>query len=452
MRASTLLAAAVIAVAAFLPSSASAAAATGSVSGTVSAKPGKNGQGRIVATNLADGSVAAAQPISKTGAFKVALPAGAYGFEVIVVPAVGAGRVSTASFPVSLKAGQHRRKVVVKTKKPRSPKGGKSALGSRAYVQEKGQVTPGVTAFSVEAFTGATGDWGVLNDGLAAMLVTDFSGGTPCKTALIANSADRKELQKEIDLGKSEYFDQKTRVRRNWVIGDLTVSGEFAMAPDGASALVTARITDSRTGAAIDNVIRKLSRDTLWDDITKLGKQIAERVCRRPAGYELALAVQGGGNFLSHTATGTVDSTLTAPTAGTDADQQPSAWSGTATTAWQNLAATANPGIPCSFLPDGSSALNWKADLAVDGEQVRVAFGPTGNAESSFTAYCPTPNGTAVTPGFKGPALFGADQGKGVVPLTGGTIPISITWGEGGIGWTNIGQLTVTPIWARTNG
>lgn len=447
MRASTLLAAAAIAASALLPSSASAAP-TGSVSGSVSPKPGNAGQGRVIVRSLADGSTAAAQPISKTGAFKVTVPAGAYALTTVVVPPVGRGAtVRSATIPVSLKAGQRRTKVAMKTKQIKP-----AVSATRAYVQEKGQVTPGVTAFSVEHFTGATGDWGVLNVGLSDMLVTDFSAGTPCKTALIANSVDRKELQKEIDLGKSKYFDQKTRVRRNWIIGDLTLSGDISVLPGGGSALVTARITDGRSGKAIDTVIRKLDLSTLWDDVQKLGKQIAERVCRRPAGYELALAVQGGGDFLSHTATGTLDSTLTAPVTASDADQLPSAWSGTATAAWANLAATAKPGIPCSFIADGATPLTWKADLAVDGEELRVAFGPTANAESSFTAYCPTPNGTAVTPGFKGPTLFGADQGKGTLPLTGGTIPISIIWGEGGIGWSNTGQLTVTPIWARTGG
>lgn len=426
-----------------------AAAANGSVSGSLSTKPPKQAEASVLATSLADGAVVSAGPISAGGTFKVSLPAGAYAVSTVVVPAPGAGPTSAGRFPVSLKAGQKRTKIKVATKKARTKKGKTAAVASRSYVQEKGQVTPGVPAFSVEDFTGAppTGDWQFMNQGLTDLLVTDLVGKTPCKTAVVANKRDRKLLEHELELQKSKYFDPKFRSKRNFIISDLTVSGTISVAADGQSAQVNVTITDARTGQLVDSIPATLPFEGFFEAEERLAKTVGERVCRRPAAYELTLAVSGQGKFATHTATGTINTTLTALRSGGAPGEPPSAWSGVGPLAWEGVSASSN--TSCSYAADPNSS-TWNASLGVVGDsQVKVDWSFASAAMATLTITCPSPSGPpAVIPGQPGPALIGIAPVSATLPLAGGTIPLSGGFTEGTDGWTNTGQLVVKPVWA----
>ena len=441
---------ALLAGAVLLAAPSAALAANGSVAGSLSTKPAKQAQASVLATSLADGGVVSASAVSAGGTFKVSLPAGAYAISTVVVPAPGGGATSTGAFPVSLKSGQKRTKIKVTTKKAKTRKGKKSALASRSYVQEKGQVTPGVPAFAVEDFTGAppTGDWQFMNQALTDLLITDLVGKTPCKTAVVANQRDRKLLEHELELQKSKYFDPKTRSKRNFIISDLTVSGTISVAADGQSAAVNVTITDARTGQLVDSFPATLPHDGFFEAEEQLAKSVAERVCRRPAAYELTLAVNGQATFATHAASGTVNTTLTALRSGGEAGQPPAAWSGVGPLAWEGLTVTSKT-PPCTYAPEPNSS-SWSVSLGVVGDtQVQVDWSFASAAMATFTVTCPSDDGPpAVIAGQAGPALIGIAPTSATLPLAGGTVPLAGGITQGTDGWTNTGQLVVKPIWA----
>jgi hypothetical protein len=319
-------------------------------------------------------------------------------------------------------------------------------------VQEHGQVTAGVTAFSVESFTGGTGDWSYLGKGLTDMLITDLLGeATPkCKTAVIANAQDRKMIEHELDLQKSKYFDPATRVKRNFIISDMTVNGTLTTAADGQSSAVHVTITDSRSGQVIDTVDATIQGEQFFEQEVELAKAVAERVCRRPAAYKLTLGVDGTGNFATHSAAGRLDSTLTALRSGGAAGELPTAWSGVGSMAWANITFASKIG-ECFYTSPSAPTVSWSAQLTLSGEaNVKVDWNPVGNDSTTGTVNCTDSKGhIASVAGQPGPALLGIQPASAVLPLAGGTIPLSGGFTSGSDGWTNTGTLVVEPIWSK---
>ncbi len=442
------LAAAALAAATAVPGTA-VAATTGSVSGNLAAKPPKGAQASVVATSLIDGSVVSATPVSAKGAFKVTLPPGAYALSTTVVPKPGGGAVSTNVFPVSLKTGQKRTKIKVAPKKLKAKKKG-SAKASRSYQQERGQVTPGVTAFGIEEFSGGTGDWAYMARGLSYLLVSDLIGKTACKTAVVATGRDREAVESEFELQKKyrKYFDPKTTVERNLIVPDLSVGGSVSTSADGKSAEVTVTIRDSRTGDVVDTITQTLTEDQAFEGAEQLAKTVGERVCRRPAAYELNLTVNGQGTFGTHTTSGALDSTLTALRSGGAPGEPTSAWSGVQSGNWTGVTGTSK--IDCS-LAVGTTDLSWTAQLGVvDDKQVQVQWSFGGLGGATLVATCPVKDRPPVIiPGLPGPALMGIKPDTTTLPLSGGTIPLSGGVSSGDGGWTNTGQLVVKPIWTK---
>lgn len=427
-------------------------AADGTVSGKVTIKVPKQAQASVVATSLADGLLLAPATIGKNGAFKVSLPAGSYALSTLIVPPPGGGAVSADRFPVSLRSGQKRTKINVKPKKRKVK--GKKAIASRAYVQEKGQVTPGVTAFSIEDFTGAptTGDWQFMNQAMADLLTTDLVGNTPCDTAVVANKRDRKLIENELELQKSKYFDPATRVKRNFIISDLTVSGTVSVAPDQGSAQVTVTISDARTGQLIDSLSSTLPAEGFFEAEEALAKQVAERVCRRPAAYKITLAIDGRGDFATHSATGHLDAELTALRSGGEAGRPPTSWAGVAQLGWSSVSFSSKL-AGCTYGSPVMPMVTWQAQLAVSGDtQVKLDWSWAGNDMATGTVTCPSDNGPpAVIPGQPATALISTGPLSATLPLSGGTIPLTGGFASGGDGWTNTGTLVVTPIWAKSD-
>lgn len=454
MRSPTLVAAATAATL-FLPAVA-AAATTGSVAGALGAKPPKGAEATVVATSLLDGSVVSASPITPKGSFKVTLPAGPYALSTSVVPKPGGGAVTTGVVPVSLKKGQKRTKLKVTTKKLKLRKGKTSsdahagrAVGTRAYVQELGQVTPGVTAFGIEEFTGGTGDWSHFTRGLSYLMTTDLIGATPCKTAVIATGRDREAALGEFALQKKyrRFFDPKTLTKRNFILPDLMVGGTAVTAADGRSTAVTVTIRDARTGQVVDTVSGTLTEDRVFDDAEQLSKAVGERVCRRPAAYELQLTTNGHGEFATHSSDGKLDSTLTALRSGGAPGEPPSAWSGVQSADWSGV--TTATKTDCSYAT-GATGLTWNAQLSVVGDaQVKVDWNFGAGAMATLITTCPRDDGPPVViPGQPGPALLGITPLSSTLPLSGGVIPLSGGFTSGTDGWTNAGQLVVRPIWS----
>lgn len=422
-----------------------AAAKNGSVSGTVAGPLPKKGAGEatVFATRLADGTIAAAAPVRAKGAFKVSLPAGGYALSTVVIGKPGsATALRTQRTPVTLKAGQRRSKVAVKVKKSKARK---SALATRAYVQESGKVTPGVTAFTIEPFADGTGDWSFMGRGLTDLLMTDLLGETPCPTAIIANSRDRKFLEAELEFQKSKWVDPTTRVKRNFILADLVVTGGLTTAPDGQSSAVQMTITDARTGKVVDTIDATLRTEGVFDQAEQLAKTLGERICQRPAAYKLTLAVDGRGEFATHSATGRIDSELTAIRSGGAAGAPATSWSGLGALQWANLAFSSK--TDCSYGSAIAPSITWSAQLSVVGERdVKLDWSWAGNDSATTTVTCPG-DPPAVVPGQPGPALLQMTPLSTVLPLQGGQIPLTGGFTSGGDGFTNTGTLLVTPIW-----
>lgn len=433
-----------------LPASATAAT-TGSVAGSLSAKPPKGAESSVVATSLLDGAVVSTAPISSKGTFKVALPPGPYALSTAVVPKPGGGAVATGAFPVSLKKGQKRTKLKVTSKKVRLPKAKKSAAGTRAYVQELGQVTPGVTAFGIEEFTGGTGEWAYLARGLSYLMISDLVGNTPCKTAVVATGRDRELILGELALQKKyrKYFDPKTLTKRNFIISDLSVNGAVSTAADGKSSTVTVTITDSRTGALVDTVTGTLGEDTAFEDAEKLSKAVGERVCRRPAAYELRLTNNGKGTFGTHDTSGAIDSTLTALRSGGAPGEPAAAWSGVQNGNWTGVSATSK--VDCTYATEATDFI-WSAQLSVvDDTKVKLAWTMAGRAMASLIVTCPVKDAPPfVQGGMPGPSMLGVEPASTTLPLSGGVVPLSGGISNSDGGWSNSGQIVVKPIWASS--
>lgn len=421
----------------------SALAAGGTIAGTV-AGVGKGHQaGASVRVLDGDtGRLAAAATPSGSGAFSITVPEdGAY---VLVTSVVAPGKaLSTAAVPVSVRKGQRRKGLRITPKRTKRAK--------RAFVQENGAVTAGVPAFSVENFTGGTGDWQQMNRGLPAMLTTDLVGGTSCETAVTANESDRALILQELRLQKSRFFDPKTRVKRNFVINDYTVRGTISVNPGsgGQSATVAVRIENARTGATVDSFSTTLTTEQFFEGAERLAKVVGERICRRPSAYELTLRAPGDGNFATHRSTATANGTLTALRSGGEPGKQATAWSGVSTYSWSELTVASK--TDCSYTNGASPVAPWQASIAVQGEEtIQVTWEVLGNDFPTFTVNCPQQNGSVVSVGGQpGPSLLGVTPLTFTLPLLGGTVQLGggITTGDGG--WTVSGTLVVKPIWAN---
>lgn len=420
-----------------------ASGAGGTISGSVAGMPkASSGTASVRVVDGDTGRLAAVATPKPSGAFTVALPDdGAY---VLTTSVIAPGKpLSTAAMPISVKRGQRRKGVRLKPKR--------SKRGTRAYVQENGAVTAGVPAFSVEDFTGGTGDWAVLNRGLTDMLITDLVGQTPCETAVTANARDRKLVLQELKLQQSRFFDPKTRVKRNFIVNDYTVNGTITVQPGsgGERASVSVRISNARTGAVVDTVTSTLTLDQFFEGEEQLAKVIRERVCRRPSAYELTLEARGVADFATHRSTGTARSTLTALRSGGEPGKQPTAWNGIATYLWGELSVSSK--TDCYYTGGDAPAVPWNAAITIQGEDsIKVDWAPSGGDFPTFTVNCPQSNGgVASVPGQPGPSLVGVTPGAFTLPVLGGTVQLGGGISNSAGGWSVTGTLVVKPIWAN---
>lgn len=444
MRTLAILLTALISLALAPATEAGAAAKRGTFSGTLGVKVGKGSNAAVRAISLADMTVVAAKDVSRSGAFSLSLPAGAY----LVVGTVAGTRAKPVrkQLGLSLKAGQKRTKVKLTAKLKAKSKGIKKARA--AYWTESGGSVPGRTAVGVNPFDGpSSGDLHYLARGAADLIVADLVNGLPKVCAAAGGGATTpvirevdpervKALQAEQELGRSPYADKSTFPDPNVVVPDVLVNGSV-----GADGDVTVTINDARTGAVLDQATQQLG-DDVFGGVEELAGKIASKLCTLTDAYELKLDVNGSSDLGTHSATGKVATTLIARGANGH-------WEGTAPLQWTDIAFT--PKMGCPVLNPRSPTTDWKATITQSGpDQISVTWSIVGSDIATGTIDCPPSDSGEYDPppiaGVPATSLISAGPGSFTLPLTGGTQAISggVTSGSGG--FSNSGTLVVRPI------
>jgi hypothetical protein len=256
----------------------------GTVSGTlkgVSVPPASRWAVVLSALRLDRGTVGGVRRVGRNGAYTLRLPPGPYALFGTVVDRTATATVSTRGPLVSLRAGQ-RRKVPLRLLKPKYRHKKRHHKAKAAYFQEDGTQTPGNTAYQIQDFTGATGELAIYNRGLPGMLSVDTFEKGGCPTTQVASPRDQQALAAELQLQQSPYFDPSTRVRRNWILPDVKITGRLANRPGGVAYSIS--VVDARTGAIWGTVLGELEVDAsdFLDHLAALGAAIMAKVCNPP--------------------------------------------------------------------------------------------------------------------------------------------------------------------------
>jgi hypothetical protein len=416
---------------------ATAKAKHGILSGTVTGKlPSGKGDTTVRATNIETGVISKVVRPTKSGRFTLKLPAGGYAVTATVVSAGGA--LSAKTLAVSLRSGQKRTGIAFKP-------GRVSATASREYVTEKGAKRPGTTAVMIQPFTGDTGHWRTLAPGLSTVLATRLQRSPKCSGLVRDNASMQPFLLKTLKSKGSKFFNGKTETTRDFVEPDIIVTGSANEGKDGA--ILTLTFTDTATKTVIDTVSAHLSTTGKgWlVGAKQLTKVVAERVCRAPASYGVALHVDGAFESPAYRATGVIESTIEATSSGTGRT-----WNGAGTYAWTGVKFASKSS--CDYRDVQATGGSWAASLvattsAGGQKQVKVNWGLAAAdliKLTTATAYCA---GLPAVPDQPGPSQVGLTPSDFTLPAEGGVGKITGGLNGVGIGFFNTGTLTVTPIW-----
>jgi hypothetical protein len=382
----------------------------------------------IRAFDAASARVVAKATVSRTGAFRLALDPGGYVLITSVVPRRGrSGAVASRVTPLTLAPGQRRTDVTIALPRGR-------AGHSAGRHQEGGAITPGRIAFSVERFTGATGDLGVMNRGLADLLQTDLSS-TPCRTALVATASDRAVIEGELGFQRSRYVDPSTRVVRNFVTPDIVVRGRLQTR--GTDLVYTLVLVDRRTGRTLETLSSALRSD-YFAAAQQLAARLARRLCTYGEVFEVTFTGTGTGNFATHSASGTLSATpITARPVAKDAGGA-TRWEGSAPVSWTKVVITST--TECSYV-DPVSGGTRGARLARVGESLEVEWLADKGATGTATVMC---RGFPV-PGQPTTSLIGSQPARFRLPAT-AMRPVRGGLQDQGYGWDNVLELKVRTI------
>lgn len=417
---------------------ADAVAKPGTFAGTLGIKVQRGAEAEVRAVKRATGAVAEARPVGRSGRFRLSLAPGQY--LVVGTVVTPRGKLVQKRIGVSLRSGQKRKGSSLKARKRKRPR------SRAAFVQERGNVTPGRIAVEIPNVTGSVGDpdWDAFKGGINDLMINDvLNARDDCGTTLI--EVDRRaELIKELEFQQSPYVDPSTRVRRNLIIGDVEIRGTIARVP-GDRARVTMRIFDKHSGAPLGSRETVLDRANWPDQLETLAKRLADDLCKLSDVYEVTLDVAGEGRFATHTSRGAIHRTLRArrrePGRKVWRDTGPLLWSGV------TFASTTE----CSYVSPVIPAITWSVTIldAGDGE-LQVTWTRGGNDSTTASVDCPgDPFDPPPIPGQPGVALINTGPESFFVPYGGGTEPLSGVVADGGDGFFNTGSITVTPAGVR---
>lgn len=430
-----------LAVLATAPVADAGAAKPGVFAGSLGVTVPRGADAEVRAINRANGTVAAVREVGRTGRFSLTLPAGSYSVVATVVPR--RGKVTQVVSAVTLKAGQRRAKANLK--KGRRKNKPKRTKARAAYVQERGQVTPGKIAIEIPDVTGdLTGDFSAVRRGLNDLAVTDLFTATEGECDIAILEVDRRaDILKELEFQQSEYVDPSTRVTRNFILGDVQITGRARqVSPDKIE--VEYGIRDKRTGADLGSVKGTAGVDGFFESLEQLSRDLAKELCKLSDTYEVTLNVNGRGEFATHSSSATMQATLKARRP----NRKATTWTRTGPISWAG--ATFGSKIGCPYISPVIPTVQWTATLEVAGEnQMKVTWGLSGNDSTTASVDCP-PSGPKdpdppPIPGQPGTALITTGPTTFTLPFAGGTQPITGEISDGGDGFFNTGTIVVKP-------
>jgi hypothetical protein len=434
MRAATV----VIAVAALAATAAPASAKPGTFAGSLGIKVPKGAEADVRAVNRATGTIAAARSVGRNGRFTLSLAPATY--LVVGTVMLKQGKLVQKRIGVSLKSGQKRKRTSLTAPKR------KRRRARQAFVQERGNITPGRIAVEIPNVTGSTGDpdWDAFKGGINDLLMNDvFEAHDNCGVAILETDR-RADIIKELEFQQSPYVDPSTRVTRNFILGDVELRGSISRAA-GNKAKVVMTMVDKRTGKSLGARETTLESGRVFDQVEALGKQLAGDLCKLSDVYEVTLDVTGEGRFATHSGTGAIHTTLRARRNETGRK----VWRATGPLQWAGVGfATKIP--ECPLIDPVIPTINWSVTILDAGDgQLQVVWTRDGNDAATASVDC-RPSGPGdpdppPVPGMPGVALLNTGPEAFEVPYAGGVQAVSGVVSEGGDGFFNSGTITVTP-------
>lgn len=414
------------------------AARNGSFAGTLGVAVPKGAQASVRAISSATGVVAGRATVGRTGRFSLSLPGGRY---LVVGSVVGArGRVTTKRVGLTLKPGQRRRgaKLTARRKKRRRAR--------PAFLQERGQATPGQIAVGVHRFTGSTGDreLDALAAGIADLVIVDVLNNVQrCGGVVLVERIRLADVLRELEFQQSPYVDPSTRVTRNIIVEDVEVRGALGKGADGRP-VMTMRTTEHATGRVLQTYEMALGDDPFAVE-EALARRLSDDLCKLSDIYEVTLDVTGVGRFATHEGAGTINQVLRARRT----DRAARVWTAEGPLQWTGVSFMSKT-PPCVMVDPIVPTVAWNVRLEdAGGEQLKVTWGWSGNDGATASIDCP-PGGPdepdpPPQPGLPGPALLGSGPTTFTIPYAGAATPVGGGVSDQGDGWFNTGTLTIRP-------
>ncbi len=431
-----------LAAAALAATPVDASAKRGVLAGSLGIRVPKGAQADVRAVERATGAVAAARGVGRAGRFRLKLAPGTY--LVVGTVVTRRGKVAQKRIGVSLRSGQKRKRTSLAARKRKRKS--KRRRARAAYVQERGDVTPGRIAVEIPNVTGSTGDreWDALRGGINDLMIGDvLDASKGCGTAVIEVER-RAELIKELEFQQSPYVDPSTRRTRNFIIGDVELRGSIAAAA-GGKATVSMASVDKRTGKELGRRETVLDAARWPQQLEALAKQLAEDLCALSDVYEVTLNVGGEGRFATHSGTGTI--TAATLRARREEPRRP-VWRATGPLQWAGVGFA--PSIGCPLIDYVVPAISWSVTiLDAGGGQLQVTWTRDGNDATTASVDCP-PDGPGnpdppPIPGMPGVALLNTGPETFLVPYAGGAQALSGIVSDAGDGFFNTGSIEVRP-------
>ena len=203
----------------------------------------------------------------------------------------------------------------------------------------------------------------------------------------------------------------------------------------GLSDLRTVDNVKSMLAAAIATNLGTLAAVEYLRKVTM--KRAEEQKC---GDYKVTLQVNGSGNFATHSTSGVLTTSVTA----TRPDPKAAKWSGSAPSAWANVAFVSKTDCPYHS-PVSNGTFTVELELTGAGALKVTWSTDAGGGMATGSVDCPPDgeNDPPPIPGQPGPALIGIAPFTFELPAGGGTQVLSGGFTDGGDGWTNDGTLTV---------